>query len=98
MGTPVLSLKSLGTKFGCGMKMIRTRNSRSKFSPDVGGPDFVRFGPNTESASHHYGILFYGNENTNYFSNFEGVNEGVKFLNPNVKAICGCGESFEINT
>lgn len=28
----------------------------------------------------------------------EGVNEGVKFLNPNVKAICGCGESFEINT
>ncbi len=28
----------------------------------------------------------------------EGVNEGVKFLNPNVKAICGCGESFEIDT
>ena len=27
----------------------------------------------------------------------EGVNEEVKFLNPNVKAICGCGESFEID-
>ncbi|HJL95549.1 MAG: iron-sulfur cluster assembly protein IscA [Gammaproteobacteria bacterium] len=26
----------------------------------------------------------------------EGVNEGVRFLNPNVKAVCGCGESFEI--
>ena len=27
----------------------------------------------------------------------EGVNEEVKFLNPNVKAVCGCGETFEIN-
>ena len=28
----------------------------------------------------------------------EGVNEGIKFHNPNVKAVCGCGESFEVNT
>ena len=27
----------------------------------------------------------------------EGVNEEVKFLNPNVRAVCGCGESFEID-
>ena len=27
----------------------------------------------------------------------EGVNEGIKFLNPNVKAICGCGESFQVD-
>mgnify|MGYP003300041798 FL=1 len=27
----------------------------------------------------------------------EGVNEGIKFINPNVKAICGCGESFEVD-
>ena len=27
----------------------------------------------------------------------EGVNQGVKFLNPNVKAVCGCGESFEVD-
>ena len=27
----------------------------------------------------------------------EGVNEEVKFLNPNVKSVCGCGETFEIN-
>ncbi|MFL2697582.1 MAG: HesB/IscA family protein [Gammaproteobacteria bacterium] len=26
----------------------------------------------------------------------EGVNEQIKFMNPNVKAVCGCGESFEI--
>ena len=27
----------------------------------------------------------------------EGVNEGIKFLNPNVKAVCGCGESFQVD-
>ncbi len=26
----------------------------------------------------------------------EGVNEGFKFTNPNVKGECGCGESFTI--
>lgn len=27
----------------------------------------------------------------------EGLNEGFKVTNPNVKAQCGCGESFTIN-
>ncbi|GMV56357.1 MAG: iron-sulfur-binding protein [Betaproteobacteria bacterium] len=26
----------------------------------------------------------------------EGLNEGFKFNNPNVKAACGCGESFTV--
>ncbi|MEW5943523.1 MAG: iron-sulfur cluster assembly protein IscA [Pseudomonadota bacterium] len=26
----------------------------------------------------------------------EGLNEGFKFNNPNVKASCGCGESFSV--
>ncbi|WP_290701544.1 iron-sulfur cluster assembly protein IscA [Amphritea sp.] len=26
----------------------------------------------------------------------EGLNEGFKFINPNVKNECGCGESFNI--
>jgi iron-sulfur cluster assembly protein len=26
----------------------------------------------------------------------EGLNEGFKFLNPNVKNTCGCGESFHV--
>jgi iron-sulfur cluster assembly protein len=26
-----------------------------------------------------------------------GVNQGIKFHNPNVKAVCGCGESFEVD-
>jgi iron-sulfur cluster assembly protein len=26
----------------------------------------------------------------------EGLNEGFKFNNPNAKATCGCGESFNV--
>ena len=26
----------------------------------------------------------------------EGLNEGFKFNNPNVKGTCGCGESFSV--
>jgi len=26
----------------------------------------------------------------------EGLNEGFKFINPNVKDECGCGESFTV--
>ena len=26
----------------------------------------------------------------------EGLNEGLKFINPNVKDECGCGESFTV--
>ncbi len=26
----------------------------------------------------------------------EGLNEGFKFNNPNVKTACGCGESFQV--
>ncbi|MDY6957231.1 MAG: iron-sulfur cluster assembly protein IscA [Pseudomonadota bacterium] len=27
----------------------------------------------------------------------EGLNEGFKFENPNVKSACGCGESFSVS-
>ena len=26
----------------------------------------------------------------------EGLNQGIKFVNPNAKAVCGCGESFTV--
>ena len=26
----------------------------------------------------------------------DGFNQGIKFINPNAKAVCGCGESFTI--
>ena len=26
----------------------------------------------------------------------DGLNKGIKFVNPNAKAVCGCGESFTV--
>ena len=26
----------------------------------------------------------------------DGLNQGIQFINPNAKAVCGCGESFTI--
>ena len=26
----------------------------------------------------------------------DGLNKGIKFVNPNTKAVCGCGESFTV--
>ena len=26
----------------------------------------------------------------------DGLNKGIKFVNPNAKAVCGCGESFTL--
>ena len=26
----------------------------------------------------------------------DGLNKGIKFVNPNAKAVCGCGESFKV--
>ena len=26
----------------------------------------------------------------------DGLNQGIKFVNPNAKAVCGCGESFTV--
>ena len=27
----------------------------------------------------------------------EGLNQGIKFVNPNASAVCGCGESFTVS-
>ena len=27
----------------------------------------------------------------------EGLNQGIKFINPNASAVCGCGESFTVH-
>ena len=42
----------------------------------------------TESFSFLKGSLI------EYFD--DGLNQGIKFVNPNAKAVCGCGESFTV--
>lgn len=60
--------------------------------------------PNPEDISFiSYGIhLFTDPKSLAYISGLqmdwtrEGLNEGFKFVNPNVKDECGCGESFRV--
>ncbi len=40
--------------------------------------------------------LAYLSEDTRLDFAKEGLNEGFKFINPNEKARCGCGESFSV--
>ena len=46
--------------------------------------------------------IFVDNESLNFLKGSlvdykkEGLNQGIKFINHNAKAVCGCGESFTI--
>lgn len=40
--------------------------------------------------------LVYLSEDTQLDFTKEGLNEGFKFINPNEKSRCGCGESFSV--
>jgi iron-sulfur cluster assembly protein len=46
--------------------------------------------------------IYVDNESLNYLKGSlvdyseDGLNKGIKFHNPNAKAVCGCGESFTI--
>ena len=58
-------------------------------------PDFISFEVDgckifvdSDSLSFLKGSL------VDYFD--DGLNQGIKFVNPNAKAVCGCGESFTV--
>ena len=46
--------------------------------------------------------IFVDQESLNFFKRkpgrlrWDGLNKGIKFINPNAKAVCGCGESFTV--
>ena len=58
---------------------------------------------NTFNCERGCGLLAYvDKESLNYLKGSlidyseDGLNQGIKFHNPNAKAVCGCGESFTI--
>lgn len=53
---------------------------------------FEQFGARLVVRPEHLGIL----DGTTLDFRKEGLNEAFKFLNPNVKDECGCGESFTV--
>lgn len=92
------SLTQRGT--GLGLRLGVRTSGCSGFAyvmefADVAQPDDARF------ESHGVTVLvdpkslaFLGGTELDFVR--EGLNEGFKFNNPNVKAQCGCGESFNV--
>lgn len=62
---------------------------------DESGPDDVQFESNGVTVLIDPKSLVYLDGTELDFVR-EGLNEGFKFNNPNVKAACGCGESFNV--
>ncbi len=62
---------------------------------DEAGPDDLRFDSHGVTVLVDPGSLPYL-EGTELDFVREGLNEGFKFRNPNVKDQCGCGESFNV--
>ena len=65
---------------------------------DIGGPAMIR-----AAAKNHAGVTVVVDpkslpylEGTELDFTREGLNEGFRFRNPNVKDECGCGESFNV--
>lgn len=65
--------------------------------------EFVDAADPTDLSFQSYGVTIFTDEKSLAYLDGteldfvkEGLNEGFKFNNPNVKAECGCGESFNV--
>ena len=66
--------------------------------------DFLRGEPNEDDLEVNYGTfsIWTNQASVEYLHGmqldyqYQGINEGFTFVNPNATAYCGCGESFSI--
>ncbi|MCU0841503.1 MAG: iron-sulfur cluster assembly protein IscA [Thiobacillaceae bacterium] len=65
--------------------------------------EFVDVADSNDMVFEHHGVKVYVDPKSLSYLNGteldfvrEGLNEGFKFNNPNVKSECGCGESFNV--
>ena len=91
-------LKNRGTGIGIKLGIKKAGCSGYEYTfefVDEQSPEYMTFEKDgckvfvdTESFSFLKGSLI------EYFD--DGLNQGIKFVNPNAKAVCGCGESFTV--
>ena len=65
-----------------------------EFADEVGGEDVVFEDRGVKVIVDPKSLVYLDGTELDYGR--EGLNEGFKFNNPNVKSQCGCGESFGI--
>ena len=65
-----------------------------EFADEVSGDDVVFEDRGVKVIVDQKSLVYLDGTQLDYGK--EGLNEGFKFNNPNVKAMCGCGESFNV--
>jgi iron-sulfur cluster assembly protein len=86
--------KGLGIKLGVRTSGCSGMAYKLEFV-DIEDPEDIRF-------EHHGVAVYIDPKSLTYLAGTEldyareGLNEGFKFNNPNVKSECGCGESFNV--
>lgn len=86
--------KGLGLRLGVRTTGCSGMAYTIEFADDVAEGDVV-FGDNNVKVVVDPKSLVYLDGTELDFAK-EGLNEGFKFINPNVKDECGCGESFTV--
>ena len=86
--------KGLGLRVGVKKSGCSGYAYTMDYADEIGGDDqvFEAHGARLVVKTEHLPVL----EGLTLDWQKQGLNESFKFLNPNVKAQCGCGESFAV--
>jgi len=86
--------KGLGLRLGVRTSGCSGMAYVMEFADEVGSEDQVFEDQGVKVIVDPKSLLYLDGTEVDYAR--EGLNEGFKFNNPNVKDACGCGESFNV--
>ena len=86
--------KGIGIRLGVKTSGCSGMAYTLEFADDVGPDDLVFEGHGVKVLVDPKSLVYLDGTELDYTK--EGLQEGFKFQNPNVKDECGCGESFHV--
>jgi iron-sulfur cluster assembly protein len=86
--------KGVGLRLGVASPGAQASRTRSSSPSDVRAEDPCVRNPRVKVLVDPKSLQFLDGTELDFAR--EGLNEGFKFNNPNVKDACGCGESFNV--
>jgi iron-sulfur cluster assembly protein len=86
--------KGIGIRLGVRTSGCSGMAYQMEFADEVGEDDLVFEDRGVKVVVDPKSLVYLDGTEVDYTK--EGLNEGFKFNNPNVKSECGCGESFGV--
>jgi iron-sulfur cluster assembly protein len=86
--------KGVGIRLGVRTSGCSGMAYQMEFADEIGQDDLVFEGRGVKVVVDPKSLVYLDGTEVDYTK--EGLNEGFKFNNPNVKNECGCGESFVV--